>query len=103
MSSAESLIIDPAKKDKYLAIIDKAFREWHAREWYFLPFEEFTKTSSASFLAYVRGFLALANEEGIIDIGKAREALQASMGEYFREEKLEKTVIFYQDGGWNYL
>lgn len=103
MSDIESLRIDPQKKDIYLAIIDEAFRKWHEREWSVIAFGEFQKLSDASFLAYVRQFLTLANEEGIIDLATAKEALQASTGEYFSERKFGNTIVFYQDNGWKDL
>ena len=92
-----------AKRNEYEATIDKAFREWYEREWSVVPFDEFEKLSNASFLAYVRKFLMLANKDGIIDLATAREALQASMGEYFREGKFRNTITFYQDDGWGDL
>lgn len=103
MNPVELLRIDPAKKDEYVAIVDKAFRQWYEQKWSFLPYEEFQTLSSASFLAYVRHLLTLADEEGIIELGKARESLRSVMGEYFREEKLGNTIIFYQDDGWKNL
>lgn len=103
MQERGNITIEVNKKGEYLGIISAAFDKWHSTEWFFQPREEFDRTSSYSFLAYLRSLVDMANENGQINLEEADIRLREQMGEYFREEKFDKALWFLREGDWKQI
>lgn len=101
MKERGKVFINAVKKEEYMGIISEAFDNWHRTEWYFQPREEFDRTSSYSFLAYLRSMVGMANDKGEINVKDAKTRLREEMGEYFREEKFNTALWFFREGDWD--
>lgn len=97
--------IDPTRIAQGQEIVAKAFDAWYDKDWSLaLTREQFDRTSSASFLAYLRHILNSAGPDGVIDLESERQKLQEELGEDYRPEKMEKAVYFLtEEEDWSVL
>ena len=86
--------------------IDARFHRWHEEEWS-IPYPDFQyfrdNIADSSFLAIIEEFLLAASEDGVIDVEQMRQILMEKLGEYYREEKFNKVVTFFDDPQWDDL
>lgn len=100
------LSIDPTRREEYAKAIEEKYHKWYDREWAMIydSYEYFhDNIAHASFVAYLEYFLGAMDDTGRVSASKLETELRQKMDWYFREEKFQTAVHFFETDDWKSL